>query len=88
MLCLLQEPVVITSAEGVRFDPAGRSLPLYRRDYRRAAQLARIALSHSHNPHIQVSECCIGVAGVILYAAGARLPCPRTGAGIIVFTAH
>ena len=52
----MQEPIVLTNAENVRIDPTGQKFPLYRRDYRRSAQLARIALSHTHNPHIQAES--------------------------------
>ncbi len=46
----------MTNAEGMRFDPAGHAFPLYRRDYRLSAQFARMALSHTHNPHIQAES--------------------------------
>ncbi len=47
---------MITNAEGARIDPTGQWLPLYRRDFRRSAALARLALAHTHNPHIQAES--------------------------------
>jgi hypothetical protein len=49
----------VTNSEGVRVDAAELSvlsLKLYKREFRRSAQLARLALSHTHNPHIQAES--------------------------------